>query len=294
MHRILRLLLVSLSFATLAVACNSSSDKNEIGTLDAEARARLENIINGDHRTPAFAARDKYRNPAEVLAFFGVEPDTTVVEIWPSGGWWTEILAPYLRDEGTYYAAGFAVDQPITPQWRINMQREFEQKLAAAPELYDQTRVTAIGPTEAWRPVEPGTADRVLVFRNFHNWIRGDYEDEMLEAIYRSLRPGGVLGLVQHRAESGTTREQSKEIGYVDPAYVIERARAAGFELQARSEINANPDDSRDHPEGVWTLPPSFRHCEGMDDDSQRTACETRYREIGESDRMTLRFVKPE
>jgi len=288
---------ISVTLAAMAVLLINApgiSHASDVTELDEADRAKLETILAADHRTPEFAARDGYRNPAAVLDFFGVEPGMTVVEIWPATGWWTEILAPWLRDKGTYYAAGFAVSQDITPQWRVNMQREFEQKLAAEPAIYDQVQVTEIGPTAAWEPVPPGSADRVLAFRNFHNWIRGDYEDEMLEAIYRSLRPGGVLGLVQHRAKPGTTREQSKDIGYVDPAYIIERARAAGFELQARSEINANPKDIRDHPEGVWTLTPSLRYCEAMDDDDERNACEARYREIGESDRMTLRFLKPD
>ena len=252
----------------------------------------LETAVAGKHRDPGKRARDAYRHPVEVLRFFGLQPDSTVVEIWPSGGWWTEILGPALRDRGTYYAAGFAMTANRTPQWRKNAQARFDEWLAAQPELYDAVVVTELSVPERTVIAPPGTADFVLTFRNVHNWLNGGYAAEMFQLMARALRPGGVLGLVTHRAPEGRGIEEMKESGYVTEALVIEMAEAAGLTLEESSAINANPRDSRNHPAGVWTLPPSLAHCRDLQDDAERAACEAHYRAIGESDRMTLKFRK--
>lgn len=242
----------------------------------------LDKAIAADHRTPGFRARDVYRHPKETLEFFGIQPDQTVVEVWPSGGWYAEILAPYLRERGTYYAAGFVTDDNA-PKYRRELQAAFAAKLAARPDLYDRVKVTELGRPDSWTACPAGTADLVLTFRNVHNWMNADYEAQMFKAFHDCLRPGGVLGVVEHRARPGTSREDTKKSGYVTEEAVIAMAEAAGFKLDARSEVNANPKDTADHPEGVWTLPPALRLGE---------TDRAKYLAIGESDRMTLRFVK--
>jgi predicted methyltransferase len=261
-------------FALLLCACAATSTTSGPTLADA---------IAAGTRTPAYVERDKYRHPRETLEFFGVKPDQTVVEVWPSRGWYTEILAPYLREHGQYYAAGFAISDKDTPQYQRDITADFAAKLAAQPDLYSHVTVSELGKPDRWTACPPGTADVVLTFRNVHNWLAGDFEDEMFKAFHAALKPGGVLGVVEHRARPGTSREQMKESGYVTEAYVIAAAEKAGFKLVEKSEINANPRDTKDHPEGVWTLPPSYAL---KDKDREK------YAAIGESDRMTLRFVK--
>ncbi len=273
-------------FAFLAVAALTPAAADTADELLAAA-------IRGDHREPANVARDRYRHPAETLKFLGWQPPMTVVEIWPSAGWYTEILAPITRPQGVLYAAGFAPSAQRTPEWRKTVHRDFTDKLAARPEVYDHVVVTELSVPERTTIAPPGSADLVLTFRNVHNWMKGDYAAEMFAVFYRVLKPGGLLGVVEHRAAPGTALAAMVESGYVSEAHVIALAQAAGFVLEARSEINANPADSKNHPAGVWTLPPSLRHCQRLGDDSARGDCEARYRAIGESDRMTLRFRKP-
>jgi predicted methyltransferase len=234
----------------------------------------LAQVVAGPQRTPAFEARDRYRHPLQVLKFEGLKPDMTVVEIWPSGGWWTEILAPYLHAHGKYYAA---LEQS-------SEDAGFRDKLATAPQYYDHVIVTRAAPPDHWRIAPPGSADMVLTFRNVHNWLAGGYEKQMFAAMYRALKPGGVLGLEEHRAAPGTTRKDWVKSGYVSEDFVISLARQAGFRLVAKSEIGANPKDTKDYPGGVWTLPPTLTL--GQKD-------RAKYLAIGESDRMTLKFVKP-
>jgi predicted methyltransferase len=251
---------------------------------DAVDRARLSDAIAGPQRSAANRARDAYRHPLETLAFFGIAPQHRVIEIAPGGGWYTEILAPYLRERGRLYAAHYPADA-ADPQERQARAR-FEQKLAADPAVYDRVIVGA-EPSGArgFTDIAPaGGADAVLTFRNVHNWIEADRLDANLNAFFAVLRPGGTFGVEEHRAAPGTPLPRVVATGYVPEALVVERARAAGFELQDRSEVNANPRDTRDHPNGVWSLPPTLR---GGATDRER------FLAIGESDRMTLRFVKP-
>lgn len=252
--------------------------------LAAASDDRLGEVIDGDHRSVPDKQRDQYRHPRETLEFFGLRPDMSVVEIWPSKGWYMEILAPYLKPGGTYYAAGFSLQAKRTPDWRRQMQRELEATIEANPELYGEVIVTGLSVPEDTDIAPAGSADMVLTFRNVHNWMNGDYAPEMFEVFFTALKPGGILGVVEHRAPEEADIAWMKQSGYVTESYVIEQATAAGFELVARSEINANPKDTKNHPFGVWTLPPALR----MGERDIWT-----WLAIGESDRMTLKFVKP-
>lgn len=243
--------------------------------------AALRQAIDGPQRSPANRARDAARHPAETLAFFGVRPDWNIVEIAPGGGWYTEILAPFLNPRGRLYAAHYPADG--TPEQQ-RARAAFRAKLAADPATY---RRVVLGTLPAARFTDihpPGGADAVLTFRNIHNWIADGHFDETLRAFFDVLKPGGVLGVEEHRAPPGTSLARVIQSGYVPEAFVIERARAAGFTLTGSSEINANPRDTRDHAQGVWALPPTLRGGE---------VDRAKYVAIGESDRMTLRFVKP-
>lgn len=249
----------------------------------AAAGEAIEDALAGAHRTDAEKARDDWRHPAATLGFFGLEPDMTVVELWPGGGWYTAILAPVLKDSGRLIAATYgATDDPES--YRSRSHHAFLETLAAHPEVYGAVRVITFWPPESTRLGPPGSADRVLTFRNIHSMLRRNQAEAFFTAAFEVLKPGGVLGVVQHRAPAGTAPGTLVEKGYVTEANVIGLAEAAGFRLDARSEINANPRDTRDYPEGVWTLPPTLR----LGDVNLE-----QYLEIGESDRMTLRFVKP-
>jgi len=266
------------------------------GTATAGANSTVETelarALAGEHRAPAHQARDKYRHPIETLTFFGLRPDMAVVEVWPGSGWYTEVLAPVLRQHGTLVAANFPPD--AEPAFRATIGREFEEKLAAEPAVYDTVEVIPFHPPHYTSLGEPASADMVLLSRHFHNFIRGDIVQQVLAASYDVLRPGGILAIVQHRAEPDAVPEQERRTGYVQEQYVMESVKNAGFVLDGSSEVNANPKDVKAYPAGVWTLPPSLRHCRGMEDPAQRAACEDKYLSIGESDRMTLRFIKPE
>ena len=250
---------------------------------DEESVDKMVAVLAGEHRSEENKARDKYRHPAETLAFFSVTPDATVVEIWPGGGWYTEILAPYLYDEGRYITAGFDVASNIE-FIRLAAER-FQAKLDANPEIYGKTETTVLMPPNQLEFVPPNTADVVLTFRSVHNWMPRGSQNMMFEAMYAALKPGGVLGVVEHRGNPAIPQDPEARTGYVNQDYVIELAEAAGFVLNGSSEINANPLDTKDHPEGVWTLPPTLR--------LEEQGLET-WLGIGESDRTTLRFIKPE
>ncbi|MBB5886085.1 methyltransferase [Xanthomonas sp. LMG 8992] len=245
--------------------------------------AALQAAINGSWRDRANVARDAYRHPGQTLAFFGIKPTQTVIEVTPGSGWYSEILAPYLRERGQYIAA--VVDPAAVPEGRGRDYQQkaragLEQTFAAAPAQYDRARVVAYAPNA---PVfgPPGSADLVLTFRNVHNWRMAGQAEGMFKGFYQVLKPGGVLGVVEHRAKADVPADDKS--GYVGQAQVIAMAEAAGFKLAGKSELNANPRDTKDYPGGVWTLPPSNQH-DAADD--------AKYQAIGESDRMTLKFVK--
>lgn len=258
-----------------------------------EVETLIDLALAGDHRQPGFSERDPYRHPRETLLFFGLQPDMTVVEVWPARGWYTEILAPVLRERGVYYAAGFALSQATTSAHRKKIQVEFAEKLRQRPEIYDHVVVTELDAPARTAIAPPGSADLVLTFRNVHNWMKDGNTQAMFETFYRVLKPGGVLGVVEHRAAPKTSLERMVQSGYVTTEFIVALAEAVGFRLEESSEINANPNDPGNHPAGVWTLPPTLHHCKQMTTGPEVDACTRQYRAIGESDRMTLRFRKP-
>lgn len=263
------------------------------GMLTAAASASpLDDALAGSQRDPANVARDVYRHPKQVLEFFGVKPSSVVVEVWPGSGWWVEILGPYLRERGTYYAAGFATTLKGAPEYWVPAQTALADKLAGNP-LYDHVVLTQVGYPGRTVMAPPGQVDVVMTFRNVHNWLAGGYAQEMFNAFHQTLKPGGVLGVVEHRAKPGTPIETMKKTGYMTEEYVIGLAKAAGFALDGQSDVNANPKDDTDHPSGVWSLPPNLRVCQPMKEGAEKDACVAEYRAIGESDRMTLKFRKP-
>ncbi len=249
---------------------------------NARADFTLEELSAGDHRSDANIARNEFRNPVETLEFFGLRPDSTVIEIHPAGGWYTEIIAPYVRDQGRFYAAHFSPNSTSANQ-RRNL-NAFEGKMASNRELYGHVTTRHLLPPHEIAIAPAESADLAMTFRNVHNWIMAGLEHEFFAAFYAALKPGGVLGVVEHRALPDAGMEVMETSGYVTEAYVKEVAAAAGFEFAGSSEINANPKDPTVHPRGVWTLPPSYRL---GDTDREK------YAAIGESDRMTLKFVKP-
>lgn len=246
--------------------------------------ATLHDLLDSPHRTAEEKSRDTFRHPVETLTFFDVQPDMTVVEIWPgAGGWYTSILAPYLYENGTFYAAQFPEDSDIAFYRRSVT--HFKEKLAGHPDVYDHVRITALYPPVYSTIAPAGTADRVLTFRNVHNWAKAGKTEAVFASFFAALKPGGVLGVVEHRAPEVRPFSRQIETGYMSEGYVIEQAEKAGFKLAGRSEINANPKDQANHPAGVWSLPPTLRL---GDQDREK------YQAIGESDRMTLKFIKPE
>ncbi len=243
--------------------------------------AKLDTILAGSWRSDKNKARDPYRHPKETLEFFGVKPGDTLIEITPGGGWYTEILAPLLKGSGTYIAA---VAKPKKPEGEAARdQSALSKKFADDPTEYGEAKTIEFD-GDAPNFGAPGSADKVVTFRNVHNWVSGGTAPQMFKAFYDVLKPGGVLGVTDHRAADGADVEQTKKKGYLPTDYVIKLATDAGFKLKAKSEINANPKDTKDYEKGVWTLPPTF---ELGDKDREK------YAAIGESDRMTLKFVKP-
>jgi len=277
------------AFAALVLLSCSAQDKGKDPqevreTLDAGAL--LDAALSGQIRSDADRARDQWRHPKETLQFFGVEPTMTVVEVWPGGGWYARILAPYLKSGGGRYVAA-QVDPAASERAAAAVER-FRADFSDASQ-YGEISITALGAGDI---APEGSADVVLTFRNVHNWISSGTAEENFKAFHRALKPGGVLGVVEHRAaESADAADASS--GYVKESRVMALAEAAGFEFSASSEINANPKDTKDHPFGVWTLPPVRRSSvsPGQEDPNFDRA---KYDAIGESDRMTLKFVKPQ
>jgi len=243
--------------------------------------SQLDSVLAGSWRSEKNRARDVYRHPKATLQFFDVRPDLTVIEITPGGGWYSEILAPLLKDNGTYIAA---IQKPADGGEARQDAGGLRAKFAADAVHYGKAQILEFDPKA---PVfgKPGSADMVLTFRNVHNWVMADTAPAMFKAFYAALRPGGVLGVVDHRANDGVKLDAIKESGYLPTSYVVKLATDAGFKLEGESEINANAKDTKDYPKGVWTLPPTLT----LGDQDK-----AKYQAIGESDRMTLRFVKPE
>ena len=268
---------LAMGFWTLAVRAQAPS-----------ADAALDAALAGTHRSDANRARDRFRHPKETLMFFGFRPGMTVVEIWPGGGWYTEVLGPALAASGKLYVAQYGSKPPFPYQ-----QREMDTlaaKMRAAPDLYRTVTPTAMDLFATDIEIAPpGSADLVVTFRNVHNWLADGYgppnaADLAFAAMFKALKPGGVLGVVDHRWPDPATEDPKAGKGYVSEQRVIALAERAGFRLEARSDVNGNPKDTHDHPEGVWTLMPDLALGDRDRD---------KYVAIGESDRLTLKFVKP-
>ncbi len=271
--------------ARVAPATSSGTDQPADGLIPPTSASdftagQLERVIAGSWRSPPERARDVYRHPLATLQFFGIRPDQTVIEITPGGGWYSAILAPLLHDNGHYVAA---VQAPASSAAAARYAVSLRRKFAADPALYGRAKVVEFEPDAPFFGA-PGSADMVLTFRNVHNWVMADTAAAMFKGFYAVLKPGGTLGVVEHRADDDAPLATVEQSGYLPTRYVVKLSIDAGFKLQAGSDINANLRDTRDYPKGVWTLPPTF----ALGNKGRAT-----YRAIGESDRMTLRFIKP-
>ena len=274
--------ILALTLTSALIACAITTADSSPPKTDAATAAAIDAALAGAHRSDANKARDVYRHPKETLTFFGLRRDMTVVELWPgSGGWYTEVLAPVLKDKGKLYAAH--VDPVDAPQGGRDGLKKYQANLAAHPDLYGKVTVTTL-----WNKgadiAPPGSADMVVTFRNIHNWMGRGWAPEAFAAAYKALKPGGVFGVEEHRGNPAVPQDPKAASGYVNEDYAIKMIEAAGFKLVDRSEINANPKDTKDYEKGVWTLPPNFT----MGDVDR-----AKYAAIGESDRFTLKFIKP-
>lgn len=276
-NKIISAVIASASIAGMsACATNGSSEPAQVQT---QASSVLMSAVNSAHRSADNKARDQYRNPVETLAFFGFKPDMTVVEITPGGGWYTEILAPALKGKGKLYGAHYA--DSGDDSYYSRSRRGLEKKLASDP-VFSEVELTDFDPKAGSELAPAGTADLVLTFRNLHNWGEEGMQQVFKDA-YKALKKGGVLGVVEHRMPITQSWADNKRSGYVPQDLAVKYAEEAGFKLAATSEVNANPKDTANHPKGVWTLPPRLAL---GDQDKEK------YVAIGESDRMTLKFVK--
>jgi predicted methyltransferase len=251
--------------------------------VGAGAEDALRGAIAGAHRTPAFVARDAVRKPYEELMFVGLRPDATVVEISPGGGYWTEILAPYLGDKGKLYVAQYPLESVKGRAGYERAHKAFQDKLAGNEAVYGRVSVSAFA-KGYYDVAPPASADFVLTFRNLHNWVAGDYAEAALAAFHKALKPGGILGVEDHRARADRPQDPKAKDGYLREDFAIELVRRAGFEFIGKSELLANPRDTKDYAEGVWTLPPTL----ALGDKDRE-----KYRAIGEADNFLLMFRKP-
>jgi predicted methyltransferase len=266
--------------SSLASATDAPSNTMMMSAKKPTADAALLKAVSDPARSAKYVARDPFRHPAEELAFFGVKPNMTVVEVWPGGGYWTEILGPYLKGSGHLLAAvpvkGESDEEDkTTAAWRTRIEQQKDR--------YGTVKITGLG-KDHYDVAPPGSVDLIVTFRNFHNWMDGGYSDEALKGMYTALKPGGILGIEDHRGRDDQPQDPHAKSGYVRQDYTIEAARKAGFEFVGASEINANPKDTKDYPEGVWTLPPTL----ALGDKDR-----AKYVAIGESDNYVLKFRKP-
>lgn len=267
--------LAALALAMLVTAgCASTASRSSVSTA-------LDAAIAGSHRPEADRARDIHRHPRETLLFFGLRPNQTVLEITPSGGWYTRIIAPVVREHGRYIAAMPPVVAGNAASERSR--QAYNEILAAHPALFDRVQVVDFN-IGSGTLAPDGSVDLVLTFRNVHNWMAREQAEAAFRDMYRALKPGGTLGVVEHRGNEAVPQDPRARSGYVNQSWAIELIQSVGFRLQATSEINANPKDTKDYPGGVWTLPP--RLAAGETD-------REKYLAIGESDRFTLKFIKP-
>lgn len=237
--------------------------------------------VAGDNRSEANKARDAYRRPVETLSFFGIKNNMTVIENWPGGGWYTEILAPYLKNKGQLIAATYDRNPESQQPWMKRLNQNFDDRFVSHPEIYGNIKVVGLLPADNPELAPAESVDAILDFRNAHNWIKAD-ADNMIMAWHMALKPGGIVGLVDHRMDDD--KPYNPDNGYVHEQQIIAAMARHGFKLEARSDLNRNPKDTKDHPKGVWTLPPTLTLKEQDRD---------KYLAIGESDRMVLKFVKP-
>jgi predicted methyltransferase len=287
------------AFAIALLAALSACSKQEPAAQAppaAEAAPAADPLlvaVNSDSRSAEDKSRDQYRHPQEALAFWGLQPGMTILEVQPGAGWWTEILAPYAHATGgKYYATAADLDNPELSEGARKARADFEARFAAKPEVYGQVQLVNFGAKS--KPLPQNTFDFALSARSVHGWMGNGITEKILKDLYGTLKPGGILAIEQHRANPGD-QDPKAVSGYVTEAYVIEQAQKVGFELVDRSELNANQADTKDHPFGVWTLPPTKRtrpYSEGPDAHDPKFD-RTRYDAIGESDRMTLKFRKP-
>lgn len=279
----------SVVFSALALAACSRAPA---ARPKAQGPMTLQDAVAGAWRSPADRARDAWRHPVESLRFWGLEPGQTVVEFWPGAGWYSDILAPYLAaNGGKLYAVEIETTDPANAAAR-EVAQAYQARLAGNPKLYGKVEVTTFGAHSG--PVAPaGSADLVLFLRNLHDWMAAGIAEKAFRDAYAALKPGGVLGVEEHRADPAGVPDPLAADGYVQQAYVVKLAEEAGFRLDAASEINANPKDTRDHPFGVWTLPP-VRRSSPLGQAPNPGFDHSKYDAIGESDRMTLRLVKPQ
>lgn len=266
-------LLLSAIFLAGIVSCSSHQTPSK--THEAFYPATLKQAVENPLRSPENRARDVYRHPLKTLSFFGLKPSMKVVEIWPSSGWYTEILAPYLASQGRYIIADPASD----PNGYTSKRKQW---LAKYPAYGEKASMATFQPGQTADIVPAGSVDMVLTFRNVHNWLPVAHQEAAFKSFFKALKPGGTLGVVEHRANM--KKKFDPKSGYVPQSEVIRLATQAGFKLVAKSEMNANPKDKADYPDGVWTLPPRLKL--GEKD-------QAKYLKIGESDRMTLKFIKP-
>ena len=264
-------LYIAISLSFLTSGCSEASDE------------KLVNASKGTHRSVENITRNESRHSIETLRFFDLEETMTVMEVWPGrSGWYSEILAPYLRDSGTLYAANFNGNTGV--KYFEKAAAQFKNKITTSPEVYDPVKMVDLMPPNDITPVAENSIDLILTFRNLHNWVNNNMAEQMFKVFFNSLKPGGTLGLVAHRGTPEMINFDKGYTGYLAESVAIQLAKNAGLELVGTSEINANPMDTKDYADGVWTLPPNFKRGE-LD--------RSKYEAIGESDRMTLKFRKP-